>query len=89
MIEPIYPRLGATIRAYRRNRGLSQQSVAESIGILRLSLLETERGRRRLQIHELLQLADLFEVSVQSLLNGEVAERAERVEAIDAEWREW
>jgi transcriptional regulator with XRE-family HTH domain len=89
MIEPIYTQIGTAIRAYRRSRGLSQQAVADHIGILRPSMTEIENGHRRLQIHELLQLADLFECSVQSLLSGAVKEVQGTAEKIDFEWREY
>ncbi len=88
-IEPIYTQLGTAIRAYRRARGLSQQAVADHIGTPRSSLAETELGNRRLQIHELLALASLFDVPVQSLLSGVVEERQGMAEIADLEWREW
>jgi transcriptional regulator with XRE-family HTH domain len=75
VIEPIYASLGATIRALRRNRGLSQKAVAEILGIPRVSLTMIENGNQRLQVHQLLILAEIFETSVEALLSERFEER--------------
>lgn len=76
MIERCYPALGSAIRAYRRSRDLSQQQLADHLGYERFSSIsDLEHGRVRLHVHHLLQLADLFEVPVQSLLSGMVEEQ--------------
>jgi len=89
MIEPIYASLGATIRAYRRSRGLSQKAVAEILGVHRVSLTMIENGNQRLHIHQLLQLSEIFEVSVPSLLSGNVEGEQGRAAVKEQQWREY
>lgn len=90
MIEPIYPALGAVIRALRRNRGLSQQQLAGLLGILRPSLTEIENGNRRLQIHELLLLSEIFDMPLSALLSGTIEGEQGRAMAVkDTAWREY
>jgi len=90
VVEPCYTQIGVAIRALRRSRGLSQQQLADALGILRSSLTEIENGHRRLHIHELLQLTELFEVPVQALLNGVVQEQQREAMVVeDVAWREW
>lgn len=92
MIEPCYPQIGLAIRAYRRSRGLSQQQLADALGFARVSSIsDLEHGRVRLHVHQLLRLAELFDVPVTALLFGaadeEMAGKAMAVE--DEPWREW
>lgn len=90
-IEPIYASLGATIRALRRNRGMDQRQLADHLGYQRVSSIsDLEHGRFRLQVHQLVQLAEIFEVSPQALLSGSIEEmQRETMEVMDQEWREY
>jgi transcriptional regulator with XRE-family HTH domain len=49
-------RLGATLRQYRSQRGLSQQALATSTGIRRAYLSDIERGKRNITVLTLLHL---------------------------------
>lgn len=50
--------LGATIRQYRRYRGLTQRALAEQTGLNVTYLGEIERGVRNLSVLTLLRIAD-------------------------------
>lgn len=91
MIEPIYTALGATVRALRRNRGMDQRQLADHLGYQRVSSIsDLEHGRFRLQVHQLVQLAEIFEVSPQALLSGSVEGEQGRAMAVkDTAWREY
>lgn len=91
MIEPCYTQIGAAIRALRRSRGLSQQQLADHLGFARVSSIsDLEHGRVRLHVHQLLRLAELFEVPVTSLLFGASEEMPSKSEDLkDVAWREW
>jgi Zn-dependent peptidase ImmA (M78 family)/DNA-binding XRE family transcriptional regulator len=60
--EPsIDPRvLGSRLQAARRARNLTQEAVAERLGIARTTLVAIEKGERRVTAHEIRQLADLY-----------------------------
>ena len=48
--------LGAALRHYRREAGLSQAELAERAGITRQYLLELERGKETEQVRRLLRV---------------------------------
>jgi DNA-binding XRE family transcriptional regulator len=55
-------RLGATIRQYRRYRGLTQRALAERTGLNVTYLGEIERGVRNLSVLTLLRIADALQL---------------------------
>jgi len=91
MIEPIYASLGQTIRALRRNRCMDQRALADLLGYQRVSSIsDIEKGRARLQVHQLLQLSEVFEVSPATLLSGTIEERqGKAMEVKEQQWREY
>ena len=90
-IEPIYASLGATIRALRRSRGMTQQQIADRLGFYRFSSIsDLENGKIRLHIHHLILLAEIFDVSPQALFSGSIEEsQRETMEIKDEPWREY
>ena len=69
MIDPLA--LGQRIRQAREQAGLSQTQVANTLNLDQSSISELERGRRRLFVSELLELARLFDRPVLYFLNSE------------------
>ena len=57
-------------RGLRQERGLSQQVVADRLGISRASYIAYEKGGRDLRLSEVRKLADLFGTSTTVLLNN-------------------
>ena len=54
--------------ALRRQRGLTQAELAAQLGLSKSAVSMYERGRREPELELLERMADLFEVSVSSLL---------------------
>lgn len=92
-MEAIYVTLGKTIRALRRSREMTQEHLADELGMLRSSLTQIECGNRRLQIHELLMLSKLFRIPLTALLPDIIKEEQGALEwhevPKDQEWREY
>ena len=65
-----YRVIGRNIREARRNKGLTQTDVAESLGISLLHYGRLERGDRRAALEQIAAIAHTLEVSVSSLLEG-------------------
>ena len=65
-----YRVIGRNIREARRNKGLTQADVAESLGISLLHYGRLERGDRRAALEQIAAIAHTLEVSVSSLLEG-------------------
>lgn len=64
-MHPVY----RNIRRIRVEKGLSQQNVADDLGLSLTGYAKIERGETSLTIERLTQLADYFEVSVFILLD--------------------
>ena len=65
-----YRVIGRNIREARRNKGLTQADVAESLGLSLLHYGRLERGDRRAALEQIAAIAHTLEVSVSSLLEG-------------------
>lgn len=63
--------LGERLRVARTAAGLTQAQAAEKIGVARTTMVAMERGERSIKPEELIQLAELYDVSVNSLLRDE------------------
>ena len=68
--------IASRIREARRAAGLSQGQVAKLLGLQRPSISEIEAGNRRVSGDEIIQLAQLFDVSPEWLL-GNGADRVD------------
>ena len=64
--------LGSRLRLARETRGLSQQAVAQVLGLPRTAITQIEAGSRSVSTFELTRLADLYVSSVTSLLDESV-----------------
>lgn len=53
-----------SIRAMRVNANLTQEQVAEKLGITRLSYRNKENGKTEFKLKELLVLCELFDVEL-------------------------
>lgn len=56
------------LQELRKKRGLSQQTLAELLGISQQTYSRYERGRRRLSVQAAVTLARFYHVSVDYLL---------------------
>ena len=70
--------LGQKIKKMREGRELSQEELAELIGISRAALSELERGNRSLDALELAKIAKIFRLSTDELLSSAVG-RSRRI----------
>ncbi len=67
-MESIYPQVGQKMRQLRMERRLSQNDLAQAIGLSRTSVVNIEQGRQKILLHTLYDIADVFEVPVTDLL---------------------
>jgi len=63
--------IGTRIKELRTKKGISQQGLAELLGVSRPAISQIENGGRRVSADELDRLAKIFNISVNSLLNKE------------------
>ena len=62
--------LGEVIRAYRTRCGMTQEFVAEQLGVSRQAVSKWESGASEPSTSNLLALAKLFEIPAEELLRG-------------------
>lgn len=59
------------LKVLRKKKGLTQQQIADEIGVNRGSYSNWEKGKREPSFKNLVKLADLLEVSLDSLFGRE------------------
>jgi transcriptional regulator with XRE-family HTH domain len=69
--------LGARLKEARTYRGFSQEEVADYIGVSRSSISLIETGSRGIDTLELRKLAELYECSIDELVNEEEFQTAD------------
>lgn len=68
---PDYYLIGQNIRKFRKAKGLSQESLAEQIGISTTHMSHIETGSTKLSLPVLIKLSQILEVSTDSMIFGE------------------
>lgn len=68
MTDVIYAEVGARVSNLRNRRGLTQEELGDAVSLTRTSITNIERGRQKVLLHTLLQLAQALDVSVNDLL---------------------
>lgn len=65
--------LGPRIKQYRQQKGLSQEALAEQLEVSHQAVAKWESGQSKPSTANLLALCGAFEVSLDTLVNGEEA----------------
>ena len=63
------------VRELRKQRGMSQEELAEYLKVSRQSISKYENGTASPELDKLMQLCELFDCTLDDLLKGEVKER--------------
>lgn len=83
ILQTLDPReFGRRLQEARKARGWTQQQAANQLGVARTTLTAIEKGERRIQPSELIQLAAAYGRSI-----GELLRRGEPVEAFAVQFR--
>lgn len=69
-IQPIYIAIAAKIRMLRETLDITQEDLAERIGISRPALVNIELGRQRIMLHDIDRIAKAFGTTPKYLLKG-------------------
>jgi len=68
--------LGESIAFYRRRAGLSQEALAERVGVSRQAVSKWELGDAAPEVSKLVALAAVFGITTDQLLSGEAPQQA-------------
>lgn len=65
-----YGELGKSIAKCRTASGFSQEKLAAKICLSRPTLTNIELGKQRVQVHQLIRIASVLQISVEELLTS-------------------
>lgn len=68
--KDFFVKLGARLADLRREQGLTQAQVAERLGVSQQTVNSFEKGRRRIPVSALPELAKLLDVSIEEFIEG-------------------
>lgn len=77
--------IGTQIKKYRNSMGLSQEELAEKIFVSRQTVSNWENNKNYPDIHSLLLLGSLFNVSLGNLIKGDIEIMKEEIEVRETE----
>lgn len=66
--DALYGALGTRVRATRETAKLTQEELAQRVGLTRTSITNIERGHQKIQVHTLYALAAALNVDAGTLL---------------------
>ncbi len=67
-MDTLYRRFGELVRQHRRALRLTQEKVGSRVGLSRTSITNIEKGRQKVLLHQLYDLAAAIETTPASLL---------------------
>ena len=66
--SPVYAAVGEKVRDFRRESGLSQKDLADMVACSRITISNLERGRQRISLELLHQIAIALSVELPALM---------------------
>ncbi|WP_166727745.1 helix-turn-helix transcriptional regulator [Mucilaginibacter gilvus] len=63
-----YKNLGESIKNFRKKESLSQETLAKHLGLSRISIVNIEKGKQKVQIYTLFKISDYLKVSIDKLM---------------------
>jgi len=68
-MNDINKKIGEKIKKAREQSGITQQKLAEMLGVARPTISQIENGERKISADELIKLSEIFDISVETLLD--------------------
>ena len=78
--------IGKQIKKYRTELGLSQEEFADKIFVTRQSVSNWENDKNYPDINSLVLMAEIFGVSLDSLVKGDIEKMQEEIKKEDIEY---
>ena len=81
----LYNLIGTTIKQQRRKADMTQEQLADAVGVLRTSITNIEAGRQKLPLHVLYEVCIALGVEIATILptNAAVSQPTTRSISID------
>lgn len=91
--DDLYKQMGKLIRARRKKMEVTQEHLAERVNLTRTSITNIEKGRQKIQVHTLFDIAAALDVAPNALLpilrGHEPDTMRERVKGLKPDEREF
>jgi transcriptional regulator with XRE-family HTH domain len=71
MSDPLYTIFGSRVRALREKRNVTQEELARRVDLSRTSITNIEKGRQRVLLHQIVDIAGALEAKVDELMPAE------------------
>lgn len=81
--EEVNMEIGKQIKTYRNHLALSQEDLAEKIFVTRQTISNWENDKNYPDIHSLVLLSSLFDVSLDILVKGDFKEMKDQIKEVD------
>lgn len=94
MTDPFYQMFGSRVRALREKSNVTQEELGRRIDLSRTSIVNIEKGRQRVLLHQIVEIAGALDAKPAELLPKAVNENrepdlredvAQLIESIEAE----
>lgn len=79
--DALYVQIGQNVRRIRRTRKMTQGALADHVRLSRTSVTNIEKGRQKILVHTLAELAKALETSFSELVPSPVQEANNGIEA--------
>lgn len=66
--DALYHQFGRFVRAHRLAKGLSQEKLASRLKLSRTSITNIERGKQRVLLHQVFEIAAALDISPEALV---------------------
>jgi transcriptional regulator with XRE-family HTH domain len=70
MQDPIYTMFGDRVRARREEKKFTQEELARRVDLSRTSITNIEKGRHRVLLHQVVEIAEALDTSAADLFPG-------------------
>jgi transcriptional regulator with XRE-family HTH domain len=88
--KAFYGAFGRMLSEMRRKKRISQEMLADELGLSRTSITNIEKGRQPVQLYSLYVIARLLGTDVKELLpSAAIFERPERAKGLNVSRSEW
>ncbi|MCH8262508.1 MAG: helix-turn-helix transcriptional regulator, partial [Proteobacteria bacterium] len=82
MPSAVYEYIGEKINAYRTQRGLTQEALADAIGVTANTISRWETATYKVTVEDLEKLSRLFEIPIWSFLPSDIQAPTEQLQAL-------
>lgn len=70
MDDRVYRLFGSRVRALREEQNVTQEELANRVALSRTSITNIERGRQRVMLHQMLDIAQALDADPSKLVPG-------------------